>query len=272
MVQWTSVSEAFCATNRFQHLAERRVDGAVDQQERQQEDRQHHVIQRGRLRQVEEAEHLALRNALDAVLAMGEGRLQIDEEQQLRQRQRDHGEIDALAADRDQAGDDAKPAGRQHADDDADLGGDAPHLQRMGRGVAGGAEEHGMAERQQAAIADQEVERAGEQRKAQRLHHEVRIEARQRHDGQQHPHDDEGDHEVRAHQQTHLVDRGGEHAGERGKTDAETVQNGCPPRGKTSCLQKAADKMLTMNPEAGRAAPLESGTLPRFENRYAAQT
>jgi hypothetical protein len=36
--------------------------------------------------------------------------------------------------------------------------------------------------------------------------------------------------------------------------------------------KKAADKMLTMNPEAGRTAPLESGTLPRFENRYAAQT
>jgi len=47
-----------------------------------------------------------------------------------------------------------------------------------------------------AAIADQEVEGAGEQRKAQRLHHEIRIDPGQRHGDQQHRHDDEADHLV----------------------------------------------------------------------------
>ena len=96
--------------DRFEDFAERRVDSPVNQQEAEQEDRQDHVIERRRLRQVEDAEHHALRNALDAVFAVGEGRLKVDEKQQLRQRQRDHREVDALPADGDQSGDDAQPA------------------------------------------------------------------------------------------------------------------------------------------------------------------
>ena len=52
--------------------------------------------------QVDEAEQLAARHGLDSVLAAGERRLQIEEEHHLRQRQRDHREIDPLAADCEQ--------------------------------------------------------------------------------------------------------------------------------------------------------------------------
>ena len=62
------------------------------------------------------------------------------------------------------------------------------YLDRVAGDIAGGAEEHGVAERQQSAVADQQIERAGEQRKAQRLHDEVRIDAgpRQRDEHQRH--------------------------------------------------------------------------------------
>ena len=53
---------------------------------------------------------------------MGERGLQIDEIEQLRQRQRDHREIDALAADRDQSGDDGKPGGGGGTGKDAEFG------------------------------------------------------------------------------------------------------------------------------------------------------
>ena len=53
-----------------------------------------------------------------------------------------------------------------------------------------------MPERQQAAIADQEVEGAGQQRKAQRLHHEERIDTAHGHERQQHRHHGEHDYLV----------------------------------------------------------------------------
>jgi hypothetical protein len=46
--------------------------------------------------------------------------------------------------------------------------------------VAGAAEERRMAERQQAGVADQQVEGAGKQREAQHLEHEHRIGAEHR--------------------------------------------------------------------------------------------
>ena len=65
------------------------------------------------LRQVDEAEQPAARHRLDAVLAVRERRLQVEEEDHLRERERDHREVDALAADRERAGDDAEQRGAQ---------------------------------------------------------------------------------------------------------------------------------------------------------------
>ena len=67
---------------------------------------------------------------------MGERRLQIDEIQKLRQRERDHREIDALAANSDDTGDDAKPGGASGADQNSKLRREAPDLQRMRGDVA----------------------------------------------------------------------------------------------------------------------------------------
>ncbi len=157
---------------------------------------------------IDDAEQLAARHALDAVLAAGELRLQREEVHHLRERERDHREIDALAADGDAADDDAEDTGDQGATKDrerrrlrrqrdreplpragpvrqahrADLG-------DVGRDIGCPAEEHRVAERQQAAIADQQVEGAGEQRKAQRLHQEHRIDLKRR-QRRQHQHRD----------------------------------------------------------------------------------
>ena len=109
---------------------------------------------------------------MQAVLAAGELGLQRDEEEHLRQRQRDHGEVDTLTADRDIAHDDADDGGKGGTGDDADdrIGN---HLGHDPAGdVAGAAEEGGVAEGEQAGIAEQQVEGAGKQDEAQQLHHE----------------------------------------------------------------------------------------------------
>src|SRR5947209_8598383 len=62
----------------------------------------------------------------------------------------------------------------------------------MGRQIARPAEIERMAERQQSDVTDQQVERTGEQRKAQRLHQEHRIDE-QRRDDQRRDHDQERD-------------------------------------------------------------------------------
>jgi hypothetical protein len=74
---------------------------AHDEQEHRHEHRQHHEVQREVALERDEAEQLAARHALQAVLAAGERCLQADEVHHLRHRQRDHGEVDALAPDGD---------------------------------------------------------------------------------------------------------------------------------------------------------------------------
>ena len=166
--------------DRLQHLAERRMDDAVDEQEAGDEDRQHDVVHAPDVvDRSSSAEELAARHRLDAVLAAGERRLQAEEVHHLRQRQRDHREVDALAADRQQPGDDAQQRRGRRAQQDRELRRQAPDLRGVRADVAGHAEEHRMAERQQADEADQQVERAGEQREAQHLHQEHRIDAEQ---------------------------------------------------------------------------------------------
>ena len=110
----------------------------------------------------------------------GERRLQAEEEDHLRERQRDHREIDALAADREQAGHHAEQRGARGAGRIASSGGKPQTLAACAVDVARGAEEHGVAEGQQAAEADQQVEGAGEQREAQRLHQEHRVDDERR--------------------------------------------------------------------------------------------
>ena len=64
---------------------------------------------------------------------------------------------------------------------------ETPDLRGVGADIARHAEEHRVAERQQADIADQQIEGAGEQRDAQHLHDEERI-GEERRDGDQREH------------------------------------------------------------------------------------
>ena len=176
----------------LQHLPERRVDGPVDQEEPAEEDRQHHEVERHRLAQIEEAEERAPRHGLDPILAMGERRLEAEEVDHLGERQRDHREIDALAPDREPAHDQSQRPRRGRPAQDGQLRRPSPHLGGMGRHVPRRAEERRVPERQEPRVADQEVEGAREQRKAQRLHEEERIDDERR----QH---EEGDHQREGH-------------------------------------------------------------------------
>ena len=106
---------------------------------------------------------------------MGERRLDAEEIDHLRQRDRDHREVDALAADRERAGDQPEHGRAGDAGEDRQLGIEPPDLRRVRADIARHAQEHRVAERQQPDIADQQIERAGEQRDAQHLHDEERI-------------------------------------------------------------------------------------------------
>src|SRR5690606_35909433 len=61
-----------------------------------------------------------------------------------------------------------------------------PGLCAIGADIAGKAEIGGMPERQKAGVAEQKVERAGEQRKAHHLHDEARVEHERRDDARSH--------------------------------------------------------------------------------------
>ena len=67
-----------------------------------------------------------------------------------------------------------------------------PHFGGVSADVAGDPEEHRVPKRQQVGVADQEIERAGEQREAHRLHDEERI-GEKRRDHDQGDHDRESD-------------------------------------------------------------------------------
>ena len=88
----------------------------------------------------------------------------------------------------------AKPrtAAASRAGEDRELGREAPDLGGVAGDVAGRAEEGGVAEGEQADIADQEVERAGEEREAQHVHQEDGVD-RERGQGEGQDHDRERD-------------------------------------------------------------------------------
>ena len=91
--------------------------------------------------EVDEAEQMAARHRLDAVLAAGEARrLQREEEHHLREGQRHHREVDALPADRERAEDEAEQRRRRRCRQDRELGRQPPDLGGVGRDVARRAE------------------------------------------------------------------------------------------------------------------------------------
>jgi hypothetical protein len=157
----------------------------VDEQEGQHEDREHHVVQGCVAREVDQAEELAARHALQPVLASGEIGLQEEEVKHLGERERDHREVDAAAADRQGAHHESERGAADQPDQQADLRRHTPELEHMACRVGGTAEERGVAERQQAGEPDQQVEGTREERETHHLHHEDRVRADQWKDGDQ---------------------------------------------------------------------------------------
>lgn len=155
-----------------------------DEQEAQRANGQHHVIQREVGIERQQAKEATARHALQAVLATGERRLQAEEVQHLRQRQRNHREVDALPPDRQHPHDEAKQRPGRHARNDADFRREPQIAHHITGDVACAAKERGMAERQQTRKAEQQVERTSEQREAQHLHDEYRIRTGERRDDQ----------------------------------------------------------------------------------------
>src|SRR5690606_2659793 len=103
-----------------------------DGEHAEQEYRQHEIVDVEWRMQVDEAEQRAARHALDAVLASGERRLHAEEEEHLRQRQRDHREIDALPPYGEEPHDEAEHGRTGDTDQYADLRRQAPDLDGMG--------------------------------------------------------------------------------------------------------------------------------------------
>jgi hypothetical protein len=152
------------------------VDEAVDAAIAEQEDRQHDVVQHAVvLGRDQPAQQRLARDALQAVLAAGERHLHAKEVDHLREGERDHGEVDALAADCQRARHQADQGGARDAGQEAHFRRHRPDLHHMTEEVTRHAEEHGVAEAHQAGVAQQQVEGAGEQRKAERRHQEHRV-------------------------------------------------------------------------------------------------
>ena len=199
----------------LEHLPERRVDDAVDDEEPRQEDRQHDKVHRERLAQVEDTQEHAAGHRLDAILAVRERRLEVKEVDHLRERERDVGEVDALAPDRERSDHHAESSRHRGARQDGELGRPSQDLGRVRRDVARGPEEDRVAEGQEPNVADQETEGAREEAEAEGLHEKERVNEERGHH-QEKDHDAEGHDLVTAGGCGRLEDGRGRDLGSRG--------------------------------------------------------
>ena len=174
----------FVFLDALEHLTERRVDGAHDHEEGDHDDGQAHVVHGHVALQIEHAEQLAARHALQAVFTAGERQLQAGEVQHLRERQCDHRGIDALTTDRKEAHHQTEQSACHQTEQQTDFGRHAPDLDRLAGDVGRAAKERGVTERQQTGVAQQQVEGRGEQRERHQLHDEHRIGTGERRDDQ----------------------------------------------------------------------------------------
>src|SRR5271157_4936123 len=160
--------------NCFQHLAEGRVNGAVNEDEAKKEDRKNDIVELAVILQVDH-QKVPARDALDSVFTAGKRRLQKEEVHQLRQCQCNHGEINSLPPD-DQHAEDRSQGHRSHrAHENAGRRPKSHHLHCVSRGVRRGTEERRVTKREQAGVAEQKIESACKQSEAQRVHQENRI-------------------------------------------------------------------------------------------------
>ena len=116
------------------------------------------------------------RHARQSVLAAGpfRQRIELDEIEDLRDRHRDHREVDAGAAQRDQADEVADGRGGDHADHEREHHvRKAGAREQVGGDESAGAVERRLAEREQARVAEQDVEADAEEAPHQDAVHRV---------------------------------------------------------------------------------------------------
>ncbi len=102
--------------------------------------------------------------------------LHAQEIDQLRQRQGDHGEVDAGAADRHIAHHQPHQRAHRQAGEQRQFRRQRPGLDAVAGHIAADAEKGGVAQGRQAGVAEQQMKRAGEQRVAKNLGAEHRVE------------------------------------------------------------------------------------------------
>ena len=102
-----------------------------NQDERCHHNCEHEVVHGQVILQVDAAQQGAARNGLQAIFAAGKRHLQEDEVQHLRERQRNHREVNTLTTNRQTAHHQAKHCSKRGAEQQADFRWHTPHLQRM---------------------------------------------------------------------------------------------------------------------------------------------
>ena len=147
----------------------------MDNGETNQEHRKHKVVHGDFVVEADEAEELTTGNALETVFTSGERHLKRQKVDDLRQRQSHHGKVDALSADGEEAEYRAENQRKPGAGKNAEYRPESPLFGHITGNVRGTAEERGVPERQQAGVAEQQVEGAGEEREAQQVHHKDRV-------------------------------------------------------------------------------------------------
>ena len=165
----TAVRAQRIVADRAQDRADRRAHDAQRDHDADEIAHREELIERpagGEMKRGEAEIEARRRHARQAVLAAGpvRQRIELDEEEHLRDRHRDHGEVDAGAPQRDQPDQIADDGGRDHADDQRQH-----HVRKAGAGQqiggdeSAGAVERRLAERQQPGEAEQDIEADAEQ-------------------------------------------------------------------------------------------------------------
>ena len=165
--------------------------GAVNEEKSGQENCEYEVIEIDVVVKIDHAEQLATRHALQSVLTTCKRHLHPHKVQHLRQRQSNHGKVNACAAYGEAAEEITQQARKRGTREDAQLRRQPPYFHRVPCGITCGAQKRCVAKRQQTGVAQQQVEGAGKQGEAPALHQNRRVYAKQGCDCAQHDQRDE---------------------------------------------------------------------------------
>src|SRR5262249_46343718 len=140
--------------DRLEPLAKGGMNDPPNQKKAGQEITKHEEEQGGGAVQIEDKKELPPRHRLDSVLAAGKRSAKAEEVNHLGERQGDHREVDALAADCEGSNDGAENRRNRGASKDRHFRRKSEDLRGMSGGVRGAAKEHRVAKREQANVAN----------------------------------------------------------------------------------------------------------------------